>query len=36
VAGGDEFIQKLWDIHLKVKEEGYTQVRAGHFRLVKE
>lgn len=26
VADGDEFIQKLWDIHLKVKEEGYTQV----------
>lgn len=26
VADGDEFIQKLWDIHLKVKAEGYTQV----------
>lgn len=26
VADGDEFIQKLWDIHLKVKKEGYTQV----------
>ncbi|KFH49012.1 Glutathione synthetase-like protein [Hapsidospora chrysogenum ATCC 11550] len=33
VAGGDEFIQKLWDIHLKVKEEGYTQpLSLGLFR----
>lgn len=29
VADGDEFIQKLWDIHLKVEKEGYTQV--GHI-----
>ncbi|KAF4121248.1 glutathione synthase [Geosmithia morbida] len=27
VAGGDEFIGNLWKIHLKVKEEGYTQSR---------
>ena len=23
----DEFIAKLWEVHLKVKEEGYVQVR---------
>lgn len=22
----DEFIAELWQVHLKVKEEGYTQV----------
>jgi len=33
VADGDEFIQKLWDIHLKVKAEGYTQpLSLGLFR----
>ena len=26
VAGGDDFIRKLWDIHLKVKDEEYVQV----------
>ena len=26
VAGGDEFIASLWDIHLRVKAEGYVQV----------
>ncbi|KAJ3469183.1 hypothetical protein MRS44_003248 [Fusarium solani] len=25
VADGDEFIRNLWDVHLKVKAEGYTQ-----------
>lgn len=23
----DEFIAELWQVHLKVKEEGYVQVR---------
>jgi hypothetical protein len=23
----DDFIESLWSIHLKVKEEGYVQVR---------
>lgn len=27
VGDGDEFIRDLWNIHLKVKQEGYTQVR---------
>jgi hypothetical protein len=26
VAGGDEFIANLWNVHLRVKEEGYVQV----------
>lgn len=26
----DEFIADLWKVHLKVKEEGYTQV-SGHL-----
>jgi hypothetical protein len=30
VMDGDDFIRNLWDIHLKVKEEGYTQVRHMH------
>ncbi|KAK4661443.1 Glutathione synthetase [Podospora pseudopauciseta] len=33
VAGGDDFIAKLWEIHLKVKEEGYVQnLSLGLFR----
>ncbi|KAH7349481.1 glutathione synthetase [Plectosphaerella cucumerina] len=33
VRGGDEFTTKLWDIHLKVKAEGYTQpISLGLFR----
>lgn len=27
----DEFIAELWQVHLKVKEEGYVQV-CTHFR----
>ena len=27
VAGGDDFIANLWKVHLRVKEEGYVQVR---------
>jgi hypothetical protein len=27
VADGDEFIRNLWDVHTKVKAEGYTQAR---------
>lgn len=27
VIGGDDFIASLWNVHLKVKEEGYVQVR---------
>jgi hypothetical protein len=30
VSDGDEFIRNLWDVHTKVKAEGYTQ--AGVFR----
>ena len=26
VIDGDDFIGHLWDIHIKVKNEGYTQV----------
>jgi hypothetical protein len=26
VAGGDDFIANLWNVHLRVKEEGYVQV----------
>ena len=30
----DEFIAELWRVHLKVKEEGYSQVRRQlHLRL---
>ncbi|KOS17649.1 Glutathione synthetase [Escovopsis weberi] len=33
VSDGDEFIRNLWDIHLKVKAEGYTQpLSLGLFR----
>ncbi|KAK4157886.1 hypothetical protein C8A00DRAFT_11247 [Chaetomidium leptoderma] len=33
VAGGDEFIANLWDIHLRVKKEGYVQnLSLGLFR----
>ncbi|KAK5664174.1 hypothetical protein OQA88_390 [Cercophora sp. LCS_1] len=33
VAGGDEFIASLWNIHLRVKEEGYVQnLSLGLFR----
>ncbi|KAL2201305.1 hypothetical protein P885DRAFT_26753 [Corynascus similis CBS 632.67] len=33
VAGGDEFIDNLWKVHLRVKEEGYVQSLAlGLFR----
>ncbi|KAF4461177.1 glutathione synthetase [Fusarium albosuccineum] len=33
VADGDEFIRNLWDVHLKVKAEGYTQpLSLGLFR----
>lgn len=27
VKSGDDFIGKLWDTHLRVKKEGYAQVR---------
>ncbi|KAM0379371.1 hypothetical protein ACHAPY_006014 [Fusarium culmorum] len=27
VADGDGFIRNLWDVHAKVKAEGYTQAR---------
>ncbi|TQN72899.1 Glutathione synthetase large chain, partial [Colletotrichum shisoi] len=27
VKGGDDFISKLWDTHVRVKKEGYTQVK---------
>lgn len=26
VINGDDFIRNLWDVHVKVKAEGYTQV----------
>lgn len=34
VRDGDEFTANLWDVHLRVKKEGYTQVRRllGKFR----
>lgn len=33
VAGGDDFIANLWDVHLKVKAEGYVQsLSLGLFR----
>ncbi|KAL2133968.1 hypothetical protein VTI74DRAFT_1324 [Chaetomium olivicolor] len=33
VAGGDEFIANLWNVHLRVKEEGYVQnLSLGLFR----
>ncbi|KAK3302119.1 glutathione synthase [Chaetomium strumarium] len=33
VAGGDEFIANLWDVHRRVKEEGYVQnLSLGLFR----
>ncbi|UNI14180.1 Glutathione synthase [Purpureocillium takamizusanense] len=33
VADGDDFIRNLWQIHLKVKQEGYTQpLSLGLFR----
>ncbi|KAK1835192.1 hypothetical protein QBC39DRAFT_419790 [Podospora conica] len=33
VAAGDDFIANLWDVHLKVKEEGYVQnLTLGLFR----
>ncbi|KAK3692750.1 hypothetical protein B0T22DRAFT_475635 [Podospora appendiculata] len=33
VAGGDEFIANLWDVHLRVKGEGYVQpLNLGLFR----
>ncbi|TLD34316.1 hypothetical protein PspLS_00557 [Pyricularia sp. CBS 133598] len=33
VAGGDDFIAKLWETHCKVKEEGYSQqLSLGLFR----
>jgi hypothetical protein len=28
----DEFIAQLWQVHLKVKEEGYVQVWCGNLR----
>jgi len=31
VADGDDFIANLWDVHLRVKKEGYVQVR---YRLI--
>jgi hypothetical protein len=33
VAGGDEFIANLWDVHRRVKEEGYVQVGTRFFNL---
>ncbi|KFA81461.1 hypothetical protein S40288_03301 [Stachybotrys chartarum IBT 40288] len=33
VIDGDDFIRNLWDVHLKVKQEGYTQpLSLGMFR----
>ncbi|KAK3906349.1 hypothetical protein C8A05DRAFT_29791 [Staphylotrichum tortipilum] len=33
VAGGDEFIANLWNVHLRVKKEGYVQdLSLGLFR----
>ncbi|KAL2271667.1 hypothetical protein VTJ83DRAFT_1038 [Remersonia thermophila] len=33
VAGGDDFIDSLWKVHLRVKEEGYVQnLTLGLFR----
>ncbi|KAK4456188.1 hypothetical protein QBC34DRAFT_389206 [Podospora aff. communis PSN243] len=33
VAGGDDFIANLWDLHLRVKKEGYVQnLSLGLFR----
>ncbi|KAI5465618.1 hypothetical protein BGZ63DRAFT_347372 [Mariannaea sp. PMI_226] len=33
VGDGDDFIRKLWNVHLKVKSEGYTQSTSlGLFR----
>ncbi|KAH7328492.1 glutathione synthetase-like protein [Stachybotrys elegans] len=33
VIDGDDFIRNLWDVHLKVKKEGYTQpLSLGMFR----
>ncbi|PON27248.1 hypothetical protein TGAM01_v203629 [Trichoderma gamsii] len=33
VVNGDDFIRNLWDVHLKVKAEGYTQpLSLGLFR----
>ncbi|KAK0646042.1 hypothetical protein B0T16DRAFT_152223 [Cercophora newfieldiana] len=33
VAGGDDFIANLWDVHLRVKKEGYVQnLSLGLFR----
>ncbi|GKT88088.1 LOW QUALITY PROTEIN: glutathione synthetase [Colletotrichum tofieldiae] len=33
VKGGDDFISKLWDTHVRVKKEGYTQkLSLGLFR----
>ncbi|KAB5570319.1 hypothetical protein GE09DRAFT_1271246 [Coniochaeta sp. 2T2.1] len=33
VIGGDDFIANLWDVHLKVKKEGYVQpLSLGLFR----
>ena len=33
MADGDEFIRNLWNVHLKVKEEGYVQpLSLGLFR----
>ncbi|KAL2020260.1 hypothetical protein VTK56DRAFT_8584 [Thermocarpiscus australiensis] len=33
VAGGDDFIANLWDVHLRVKAEGYVQnLDLGLFR----
>ena len=26
MAGADDFIANLWDVHLRVKKEGYVQV----------
>jgi hypothetical protein len=27
VIGGDDFIESLWNVHVKVQKEGYVQVR---------
>jgi hypothetical protein len=32
----DDFIAKLWQVHLKVKEEGYVQVGSMTVRPSKE
>lgn len=34
IGDSDDFITELWKVHLRVKEEGYVQVRFHHLRSV--